>query len=134
VPGEEARQAADTDRDPTLLKIIAQLAQEDLRAGLVGLQDEVGMSLDVMRALVAPQGLGRDVPHALLLLRPAAGAGAAHPEALGRFSAGRPARYRGRHALAQINGQGCRHRPPPCSVNAQPISAASDRTASALEV
>ena len=41
------------DRNPFLLERVAPLAQEDLRASLVGLQDEVGMSLDVMRALVA---------------------------------------------------------------------------------
>ena len=51
--GQEAREAAGADRDPVLLKGVAQLAQEDLRTGLVGLQDERGMSLDALRALVA---------------------------------------------------------------------------------
>jgi hypothetical protein len=109
VPGEEARQRAGADRDPAFLKSLTQLAQEDLRAGLVGLPDEVGMSLDVAGALVAAQRLGRDVAHAPLLLRPTAGAGPAHAEALGGLPAGRPGRNRGRHALAQIDGQGCRH-------------------------
>jgi hypothetical protein len=98
--GQEARQAAVADCDPARLKGVAQLTQDDLRAGLIGLQDEGGLSLDVVRALVAPQGLGRNMPLALLLLRPAAGAGAAHPKALGRLAAGRPGRDRGRHALA----------------------------------
>ena len=57
--GQKAREAAGADRNPFLLERVAQLAQEDLRVGLVGLQDEVGMSLDVMQALVATQGLGR---------------------------------------------------------------------------
>src|SRR4051812_16338715 len=109
---EEAREAAGADRDPVLLECVAHLTQEDLRAALVGLQDEFGMSLDVLGALVASPGLGSDVPLALLLLRPAADAGAAHPKALGSLAAGRPGHYRGHHALAQINGQGCRHRPP----------------------
>src|SRR3954469_11770730 len=67
------------------------------------------MSLDVARALVAAQRLGCDVPDALLLLRPAAGAGPAHPKALGGLPAGRPGRHCGRHTLAQIDGQGCWH-------------------------
>src|SRR5215212_8694410 len=115
--GQKARETAGADRNPFLLERVAQLAQEDLRTSLVGLQDERGMSLDVAGALVAPQGRGSDVPLALLLLRPAADAGAAHPKALGSLAAGCPGCHRGHHALAQINGQGCRHRPPPCSVN-----------------
>lgn len=46
------------------LKSLAQLAQEDLRASLIGLQDEIGMGLDVTGALVAAQRLGREVPQA----------------------------------------------------------------------
>jgi len=97
---EEAREAAGADRDPVLLKGVAQLAQEDLRTSLIGLQDERGMSLDVVGALVASQEFGSDMPRALLLLRPTAGAGAAHPKALGSLAAGRSRRYRGHHALA----------------------------------
>lgn len=91
MPGEEARQRAGADRDPVRLQSLAQLAQEDLRASLIGLPDEVGMSLDVAGALVAAQRLGRDVALAPLLLRPAAGAGPAYPEALGGLPASRPA-------------------------------------------
>jgi hypothetical protein len=50
------------------LESLAQLAQEDLRASLIGLPDEVGMSLDVAGALVAAQWLGRDVAYPPLLL------------------------------------------------------------------
>jgi hypothetical protein len=50
------------------LESLAQLPQEDLRASLIGLPDELGMSLDVTGALVAAQRLGRDVAHAPLLL------------------------------------------------------------------
>jgi hypothetical protein len=51
VPGEETRQTAGADRNPVRLKSLAQLAQEDLRASLIGLPDELGMSLDVTGAL-----------------------------------------------------------------------------------
>ena len=51
--GQKARETAGADPNPFLLERVAQLAQEDLRPGRVGLQDEVGLSLDVMRALVA---------------------------------------------------------------------------------
>ena len=67
--GEEARQAAGADLDPVLVECCAQLAQEDLWAGPVDLQDEIGMSLEATRALIASQGLGCDVPLALLLSR-----------------------------------------------------------------
>jgi hypothetical protein len=73
-----------------LLKSLAQLAQEDLWASLVGLPDAVGVSLDAVGALVAAQRLGGDVPEALLLLRPTPGAGPAHPKALSSLPAARP--------------------------------------------
>ena len=88
--GEEARQAAGADRNPMLLKSLAQRAQEDLRASLVSLQHEVSVSLDALGALVTAQRLGGDVPEALLLLRPALGAGRAHPKALSSLPASRP--------------------------------------------
>ncbi len=66
--GEEARQAAGADLDPVLLQHRAQFAQEELRASLVDLQDELGMSFQAAGAPVASQGLGCEVPLALLLL------------------------------------------------------------------
>ena len=71
-----------------LLERLAELMQEALRVGLVGLQDERGMSRDALRALVAAHGLGRDISLALLLPGPAADAGHADPEARGGLMAG----------------------------------------------
>jgi hypothetical protein len=96
-----------------LLRRCAQLAQEDLRTSLVDLQDEFGMPLETAGTPVTSRGLGCNVTLALLLLRPAAGAGATDIEALCRLTAGRTRRDRGHRTLAQIDGQGCRHCPPP---------------------
>ena len=98
--GEEARQAAGADLDPALMQHCAQLAQEDLRASLVDLQNEFGMNLQAAGAPVASQGLGCNVTLALLLLRPAADAGATDTEALGHLRAGRTRRDRGHRTLA----------------------------------
>ncbi len=130
--GEEARQAAGADLDPVLLQHRAQFAQKDLRAGSVDLQDEIGMSLEAAGAPVTSQRLGCDVTLTLLLLRSAADAGATDTEALGHLTAGRTRRDRGHRTLAQINGQGCRHRPPPYPVNAAKLRPASDRMNDAL--
>jgi hypothetical protein len=134
VTSEEARQAAGADLDLVLVEHRAQFAQEELRAGSVDLQNEVGMSLEAAGAPVTSQGLGCDVPLALPLLRPAADAVATDTEALGHLTAGRTRRNRGLRTLAQINGQGCRHRPPPYPVNAAKLRPTSDRMTDALEL
>ena len=87
--GQEAREAAGADRDPVLLQDLAQFVQEDLWPGLIGLQDQRGMSLDAVRALIAALALGREVPLARLLPGPAADADHAHPKPLGGLVAGR---------------------------------------------
>ena len=87
--GKEAREAAGADRDALLLQDLAQFVQEDLWPGLIGLQDQLGMSLDAVRALIAALALGREVPLARLLPGPAADAGPAHPKPLGSLIARR---------------------------------------------
>ena len=93
---EEARQAAGADLDPVLLQHRPQFAQEELRASSVGLQNEVGMSLQAAGAPITSPEPGCDVTLTLLLLRPAADAGATDTETLGCLTAGRTRRH-GRH-------------------------------------
>src|SRR3954468_6479840 len=84
---EEAREAAGADLDPVLLECVAQLAQEDLRPGFIGLQDQRGMSLNAVRALVSALGLGREATLLSEALVPADGRGQADAEALGGLAA-----------------------------------------------
>ena len=60
--GKEARQASCTGLDALTGQFLTQLAQEDLRSLLVGRQDQVRVGLSAMRAVVAPQRLGGEVP------------------------------------------------------------------------
>ena len=55
--GQEAREAAGADRNALLLQDLAQFVQEDLWPGLIGLQNQLGMSLDAVRALIAALAL-----------------------------------------------------------------------------
>lgn len=84
--------------------------QEQLGLRFVGLPDQVGLCLDGVRALIAAHRLGL----CPTLLHedpvPAHGAGRADLEAPRRLPARSPRLDRGYDTLAQINGQGRRHR------------------------
>jgi hypothetical protein len=101
---EEAREAAGADLDPVLLECVAQLAQEDLRPGFIGLQDQRGMSLNAVRALVSALGLGREATLLSEALVSADGRGRADAEALGSLMARGALFDGGDDPLAQIGG------------------------------
>jgi hypothetical protein len=106
VTRKEARETARADLDTLLLERVAQFAQEDPRVRLTGLQDERGLSLDAVRALVSALRLGSEAALLDEALVPANGAGGAHAEPLGGLAA-RGALLNGSdHTLAQVDGQG----------------------------
>jgi len=73
---------------------------------LVERQDQIGMSLDPMRALIPAQRFGCDVTLTGELPTPAARARQADSEALGCLVPGRAGLNSTDHALTQIDGQG----------------------------
>jgi len=100
---KEAREAACADLNALLLERVAQFAEEDLRVRLIGLQDERGMSLDAVRALVSALRLGREAALMDEALMPAKGAGGAYADTPGSFAA-RSALFDGSdHALTQVD-------------------------------
>lgn len=105
---EEAKHTAGADRDPVRLRSFAQLAQEDLRASLIRLLDEVGMSLDVARTLA------RLTPKRSAACRQVAPAQTADATRWGR-------------SADKVVGMGSI-----CSINPEPFSTASPRTSPAL--
>ncbi|MGW9820812.1 hypothetical protein ACUXK4_003389 [Methylorubrum extorquens] len=107
---EEAGQATDPDPQASFGQTVAQLMQEQLGLYFVGLPDQISLRLDGVRALIAAYRLG--LRPALLHEGPvpAHGAGWADLEAPCRFPARGPSFDCGHDAVAQINGQGSRHR------------------------
>lgn len=101
---EEAREAALGHADAPLCQSRAEFVQIDAGLRLVERQDQLGMSLDPVRALIATHRLGRDVALPSELAAPAARTRQADPEALGRLVPGQAGRNGMDHALSQIDG------------------------------
>jgi hypothetical protein len=102
---EEPRQAARAGGHACLGQPVAQLVQDDLRLRLVTGQDQTGVGLDAVRAVVAARWLGRDLPLPPEPGRPAARAGHADPKARRSLMAGRPIQHRSHDTLTEIDGQ-----------------------------
>ena len=83
-----------------------QLVQIDPGLRRVEGQDQVGMSLDPMRALIAAHRLGRNLALTSELPAPTARACKTDPKAFGYLVPGRAGLDSMDHALPQIDGQG----------------------------
>src|SRR3954452_25408368 len=103
--GKEAGQAARAGHDTLRGQPITQFGQEDLWLPLVGGQDQVGMRLDAVRAVIATRRFGRDLPLPAVARRPAAGTRHAHLEMGRRLMAGRAPCHGCNDTFAQINRQ-----------------------------
>jgi hypothetical protein len=107
---EEAGQAAHPDPQTSSCQSVTQFMQEQFGLSLIGLSDQVGLRLDGVRALIAAHRLG--VCSTLLHEDPvpAHGAGRADLEAPCCFPARGSRLDSSYDTLAQIGGQGRRHR------------------------
>lgn len=76
------------------------------RARLIEGYDQVGLRLDLMRALIDAHRLGQDVVLTGEVLKPPTGARQADPKAFGSSVSGGAGRDGMDHALTQIDGQG----------------------------
>ena len=103
---EEAREAALSHADASLGQGRTEFIQVDAGLRLVERQDQVGLRLDPVRALISAHRLRRDVALAGALPTPASGARQTAPAAFSRLMPGRPCLDGMDYALSQIDGQG----------------------------
>jgi hypothetical protein len=103
---EEAREATLGHANAVLGQSRTKLMQIETGLRLVERQDQLGMSLDPVRALISAHGLGGDVTLTSELPAPTARARQADPEAFGCLVSRRASLDGMDHALTQIDGQG----------------------------